>query len=566
MSQTILEALKSLIDTDIKPLQDKFKELNETITENTKKAGEEIGKLKEAFQGIGELADMTPLGDLFDFSSLSEGIDEFTNGILEQFGLTNEQVQEFTASFGDVITKVMEIGAALASVDFAVIIDSFTKLSGVFSGISLPVIAIVAGIALLAAAMLHLWETSEVFRGSVMTMVEGIQSIITRLWNEVLVPLGAFLMDIYHTVLEPLAAFLWEVLCVAVEKVFVVLESLWNNILGPIANFLVDVLVVALQTVQEIWESWKPIIEDLFEKLQEFWDTMLKPFVDFLVEEVCKILEDVGEVVERVIGDAQGFFAGLSEYLVGIFTGDWEKVWSGIETMLTNFGSFLTNIFGIDFNSAFKVITDTVLSFKEEFGQVFEGMQKTLGGIITFIQGVFTGDWEMVWDGIKQIFEGLWTSMKGVINSIIQGVENMANVVVGGINMVIKALNRLSFDIPDFMGGGSFGFDIALLKEVRFDRLADGGLVRSGQLFLAREAGPELVGSYQGKSAVMNNDQIVKSVSNGVALAMMDVMSGANKESGDSSPIQVNLVVDGRTLAKVLADTKKRSGYSFGRA
>jgi len=60
---------------------------------------------------------------------------------------------------------------------------------------------------------------------------------------------------------------------------------------------------------------------------------------------------------------------------------------------------------------------------------------------------------------------------------------------------------------------------------------ASGGAFSMGQLFVAREAGPELVGAIGGHTAVMNNDQIVASVSSGVARAVASVMGSGNGET-----------------------------------
>ena len=66
----------------------------------------------------------------------------------------------------------------------------------------------------------------------------------------------------------------------------------------------------------------------------------------------------------------------------------------------------------------------------------------------------------------------------------------------------------------------------------------------TSQLFIARERGPELVGTLGGHTAVMNNDQIVASVSDGVARAVSSVISRYSNNS--SQPIIVNL--DGREV------------------
>lgn len=93
------------------------------------------------------------------------------------------------------------------------------------------------------------------------------------------------------------------------------------------------------------------------------------------------------------------------------------------------------------------------------------------------------------------------------------------------------------------IGGGGSG------REGKFGRsgnatvgkFASGGFVTSGQLFYARESGPELVGSIGGRSAVANNDQIVEAVSNGVYNAIAPLMSGVR--NGDT-----HIYLDGKEI------------------
>ena len=90
---------------------------------------------------------------------------------------------------------------------------------------------------------------------------------------------------------------------------------------------------------------------------------------------------------------------------------------------------------------------------------------------------------------------------------------------------------------------------------------ADGGFVGSGQMFIAREAGPEMVGSIGGRTAVANNDQIVQAVSLGVYNAVVDAMG---KTSGGSQPITVQ--IDGREVFAAVRNQnnnfKRRTGAS----
>lgn len=94
-----------------------------------------------------------------------------------------------------------------------------------------------------------------------------------------------------------------------------------------------------------------------------------------------------------------------------------------------------------------------------------------------------------------------------------------------------------------------------------FKRKADGGFVGSGQMFIAREAGPEMVGSIGGRTAVANNDQIVQAVSLGVYNAVVDAIS---KTSSGSQPITVQ--IDGREVFTAVRNQnnnfKRRTGAS----
>lgn len=101
-----------------------------------------------------------------------------------------------------------------------------------------------------------------------------------------------------------------------------------------------------------------------------------------------------------------------------------------------------------------------------------------------------------------------------------------------------------------------------LKKVVHLKELASGGKVDTGQMFIARESGPELVGTIGNQTAVANNSQIVTAVSEGVKNALLGVMS---TDSGQSSGSQtINLVVDGEVLAKVVNNYNSGQQLRYG--
>ena len=175
-------------------------------------------------------------------------------------------------------------------------------------------------------------------------------------------------------------------------------------------------------------------------------------------------------------------------------------IWGGIKDAASSIWNGIKN-----------VVMGVVNGLKNGITTAFNAVKTFLTSCFNAIKNVATSVWN-----------GIWGCIKGVINGILGGIEGMVNGVIKGLNFMINALNKLSFDVPDWVpiiGGEKFGFNIKNVSEVKIPRLADGGVLNSGQMFIAREAGPELVANLGRQTAVMNNDQIVESVSNGVAAA-----------------------------------------------
>jgi methyl-accepting chemotaxis protein len=141
-----------------------------------------------------------------------------------------------------------------------------------------------------------------------------------------------------------------------------------------------------------------------------------------------------------------------------------------------------------------------------------------------------------------------------------------ANKRLGGFTALITSfVNRIKNAVLDFTArltgkstkkadGGVFSG--GSWKPVK--KYAVGGLPNMGQMFVAREAGPELVGTLGGHTAVMNNDQIVSSVSYGVAQAVKEVIQPLVKMGGGNNrPIQISL--DG----KVIFDSTRQSAQEY---
>lgn len=123
----------------------------------------------------------------------------------------------------------------------------------------------------------------------------------------------------------------------------------------------------------------------------------------------------------------------------------------------------------------------TLAAFVKSIKDFIGDIQKVLGGIIDFIRGVFTGNWQRAWQGIVNIFGGIFGGIKDLIKAPINGV-------IGAINKVIGGFNKLRS-----VAGKSQVSTIPLL--------ARGGIVSSGSAIVG-DAGPELLTMMGGRAVV----------------------------------------------------------------
>ena len=117
---------------------------------------------------------------------------------------------------------------------------------------------------------------------------------------------------------------------------------------------------------------------------------------------------------------------------------------------------------------------------------IVDGLVDTLDGLITFLTGVFTGDWEMAWQGVQDIFAGIWNTIVGIGEGAINGLIDIVNGLLGTINTVGGWLSDIT--------GGAVDFTIGEIPHVDFGaaKFAAGGIVPSsngGTLGIVGEAG-----------------------------------------------------------------------------
>ena len=194
---------------------------------------------------------------------------------------------------------------------------------------------------------------------------------------------------------------------------------------------------------------------------------------------------------EELIQGLKKIIDGFGKFFKGIFTGDLKlaaegakQIWAGLKqtwnaivnSIKDAWSAFITWMQGK--NPALAAIFETIGKL---FTDQYNAWKKILSGLITFLTGVFTGDWKKAWNGVLDILKGVW-------NLIVGTVEGAINFIIDGINLLISALNKIHFEVPDWVplvGGKSFGINITPVSRVSLPRLASGAVIPPNREFMA---------------------------------------------------------------------------------
>lgn len=174
-----------------------------------------------------------------------------------------------------------------------------------------------------------------------------------------------------------------------------------------------------------------------------------------------------------------------------------------IQAKLGELDSWLQGVFATDMTEFFGPTLGGIMNgAMQTIKDIWDGIKKIFDGIIDFIRGVFTGDWERAWKGVTEIFEGVFGALEGIAKAPINAIIGLLNGLIGAINWAIDGLNSLSFDVPDWVpgiGGESWGFNIPSIPDIPY--LAKGGILSKGSAIVG-EAGPELLTLSGGRAIV----------------------------------------------------------------
>ena len=360
--------------------------------------------------------------------------------------------------------------------------------------------------------------------GDSTSLFSEIVDTLSSAWSgliEILTPLADFiqttLMSVWNDMISPALEYLGKTVLPVLIETF---ENLWNNVLVPLGNFIGSIL--------------GPVFEMLADVLSTLWENVVVPLAQFVGEILGKAFEGLSEILNKVIIPVVNALIKVLQFL-----------WNNVLSPLV---SHLKDVLGPVFSSVFGTIKT-----------VIQNLKKIFGGLIDFITGIFTRNWKKAWGGITSIFEGILGVIKGVVNGVLGVIEALANGVIKGINTVIGALNKVKFDIPDWvpaLGGKTFGFNIPNLNTISIPKLATGTVIPPNREFLA-VLGDQKHGT--------NIEAPLDTIKQANKEAFLEVLSkfgfsaGSSRSSGNETFV---FQVDGRTFFEI---TRKEAQEYFDR-
>ena len=266
------------------------------------------------------------------------------------------------------------------------------------------------------------------------------------------------------------------------------------------------------------------------------------------------IVKGIGEAVlglGLLIGNVPLIVAGAIAVILGLIIKNWDKIkeflQGGID-WLKGKSDWVHEMFGDTIGNIYDTFVENLQLILDWFDMTFKNIKQILDGIIEFVTGVFSGDWEKAWEGVKKIFGGIWDWIKNTLETVLQiawnsvkdiasrvgeTISNVFKAIVNGVlgtiervlNSPIRAVNRL-IGVINAVPGINLNtlptFNLPRLKTGAIVNMPNKGTLVAGGSAIAGEAGHEGIiplddnqamaqlGAEIGRNVVVNLTNITK--------------------------------------------------------
>lgn len=323
-------------------------------------------------------------------------------------------------------------------------------------------------------------------------------------WHNVLVPLASWTIEESGPETVGLLAAGLDLLSAVLGTVNDGIQTLWKY-LSPVFSYIRDIAVEVIGDLRKLFEDLAAVfveksetVSDTFENLGEIftvvWENILRPIMDNVLSIFRFVFDNVSQIIVSTVDNAIDVFHGVTEFIAGVFSGDWDRAWAGVTEIFDGVVTWLTEL------------ADTLLG---NFGLTFEDLAS-----------IVSEAWGAVVDTVVSIWDGVTGAITDAINGLISMINGMISGIVDGVNAVIGTLNNFSFSIPSWVpeyGGNRIGFDIGYVNTPQIPYLAKGAVLPANKPFLA------MVGDQKHGT---NVEAPLSTIQEAVAVVMEDVLQG----------------------------------------
>ena len=351
----------------------------------------------------------------------------------------------------------------------------FGKLGAALGGISAPVLAVIAVIAVLVAAFKHLWDTNEEFRNAITAIWNGIVSKIQAFCQGIVDRLNALGFE-FGSIVDVLKS-LWDGLCQFLAPVFEAAFSVVSTVLGSVLNVITGLLDVFIGLFTGNWS--------------QLWNG------------VKEIFSSVWDAITGLFDTALNLLKSLAEVVFGWFGTTWESVWTGIKSFFETIWNGIVAFFSGIWNSIVSVVTAQINAVKTVVTTVFNAIKTTAS---TIWNGIKTAISTVV-DGIKSKVSSAFESVKTTATNLFNGIKSTATSVWNGIKTAIvtpieaardkirSALNAVSgffsglklqlphIKLPHFRVSGTLSISPPSVPHLSIDWYKEGGIMTKPTVF-----------------------------------------------------------------------------------
>ena len=545
--QPFLDYLKGLKDEVIRGWNETWAALD--IDSQIADMKRSIESIKGSLADIFGSADVQTAADNF-FKTLSYNIGRIGASIVSVGATIGQNIlggialylEENSGRIQEYLVNMFNIGADVAQLAgdaaeaFAYVFQAFggengqqltANLLGIFTG---AFAAITETVALRAQDILNVIvqpfvDNQEGFRtaldgflGTAATVCGTIKETIDNTFDK--------LMEVYDEHIHPFFQSIADGLSTITGKFL----EFWNTYVQPVMDQLAEKFdSVMAEHIQPLIDKALELLGSVSDFLKAFWEEVLVPFISWVIENILPVILPIIQDLYDGFMDFVGYIAdaisglikvikGIIDFVTGVFTGDWKKAWNAVSDIVTGIMETISAVIkaaltavktvvkakldyiAAFFKTIFKAIHDYVKfvmsKIKTVITTIMGHIKSGISTVLTNVKKTWTTIWTSMRDVVVNIFKSIWSGIKGVINSIIGGIEKMANSVISGLNSMINAMNKLSWNIPDWVpviGGNQFGLSISTIGSVSIPRLANGGITTGSTLANIGEAGREAV-------------------------------------------------------------------------